>query len=341
MKKTLLFLILLAAIVIISTIIFRNGIKLKGLSDLVSSKSSHSKKYAIGVVLTGGAYQQAFDGLRYQLAKEGYNEGENVSFIIRDVRGDTSKLPEAIQSLLGENPDLIYAISTPVTSEVKKLASSDIPIVFNAVGDPLGAGFIKSYSRTETNLTGCSNLSAELSGKRLEIFKEAFPGIDRVVTFYNPENSFSTLSIQNLRPAAMALGINLREFEVKNTDELRDALAALKTGEYDGIYVVPDAMVVSNIDLVIQKSLELNIPSMAHEQTLMEQGVSLAYGANFYDLGSQCASTVISILSGQKPDNIPVITPSKLDIIVNLKQIKESGREIDSAITTEADKVIF
>jgi putative tryptophan/tyrosine transport system substrate-binding protein len=341
MKKVILFLVLLATVAAIGTTVVSNGAKLNELSKLVSDKNLPPKVYTIGVVHTGGAYQQAFDGLKYELAKEGYNEGENVSFIIRDVRGDTAKLPEAINSLLKENPDLIYSISTPVTTKVKELASPDIQIVFNAVGDPLGAGFIKSYALPETNLTGCSNISAELSGKRLEIFKEAFPNINRVVTFYNPENAFSKLSVDNLRPAAIALGIELKEFEVKNLSDLKDALEIIKPGEYDGIYVVPDAMVVSNIELIIQKSSELKVPSMAHEQTLVEKGISLAYGANFYDLGSQCAPTVVSILSGQKSANIPVITPSKLDIIVNLKQIKEIGMEINSDITTEADKVIF
>jgi putative tryptophan/tyrosine transport system substrate-binding protein len=341
MKKVIFFLVLFLAVAAIGTAVVKNGASLNELSKLVYDKSNQTRVFRVGVVLTGGAYQQAFDGLKYQLEKEGYRENENLAFIVRDVRGDTAKLSDAIESMLQENPDLIYSISTPVTTKVRELAPSDIPIVFNAVGDPLGAGFIKSYALPETNLTGCSNVSAELSGKRLEIFKEAFPSIKRVVTFYNPENTFSKLSVENLRPAAIALGVEIREFEVRNISDLKDVLKNIKPDEYDGIYIVPDAMVVSNIDLVVQKSLELKLPTMAHEQTLAEQGISLAYGANFYDLGSQCASTIVSVLLGQKPVNIPVITPSKLDIIVNLKQIKEIGRQIDSDITLEANKVIF
>jgi len=192
----------------------------------------------------------------------------------------------------------------------------------------------------ETNLTGCSNLSAELSGKRLEIFKEAFPGIRKVITFYNPENTFSKISIENVRKAAPILNIEVKEVFTKDRDELGKALAGITDGEFDGIFITPDAIVISNADLIIKRSLELKIPTMGHEQTLAEKGVTLTYGANFYNMGIQCSSIVASILSGQAPQTTPIITPDKLDIVVNQKNIEMMGLTISEKIPKESDKII-
>jgi putative tryptophan/tyrosine transport system substrate-binding protein len=302
--------------------------------------SKTEKKYKIGVVMTGGAYQQALDGLKKGLEGKGFWEGQNVSFLVKDTRGNTDILESVIKELVAEKPDMIYSISTPVTTQVLKIFGSQLPIVFNIVGDPIGAGFAKSYPMPETNLTGCSNLSAELSGKRLEIFKEAFPGIRKVITFYNPENTFSKISIENVRKAAPILNIEVKEVFTKDRDELGKALAGITDGEFDGIFITPDAIVISNADLIIKRSLELKIPTMGHEQTLAEKGVTLTYGANFYNMGIQCSSIVASILSGQAPQTTPIITPDKLDIVVNQKNIEMMGLTISEKIPKESDKII-
>lgn len=318
----------------------RNNYQFLGLDLNWKKAAKTEKKYNIGVVMTGGAYQQALDGLKKGLGEKGFREGENVTFSIKDTRGNTDALKSVIEELIAEKPDIIYSISTPVTTQVSKISGDKLPIVFNIVGDPIGAGFAKSYAMPETNLTGCSNLSAELSGKRLEMFKEAFPNLKKVVTFYNPENKFSQISIENARNAAPVLNIEMKEIIVKDKDELEKALADITAGEFDGIFITPDAMVVSNADLIIKKSLELKIPTMGHEQTLAEKGVSLTYGANFYNMGVQCSSVAASVLSGQKPQTTPILTPDKFDIVVNQKNLESMGLTITDRIPKEADKVI-
>jgi len=318
----------------------KNNYQLLGINFKLKKSPKAEKVYKVGVVMTGGAYQQALDGLKKGLEEKGYFEGRNIVYLIRDTRGSTDAIRPVTEELLGENPDVVYSISTPVTIQVSQIAGNRFPIVFNIVGDPVGAGFVKSYSMPETNLTGCSNRSAELSGKRLEIFKEAFPNVRKVVTFYNPENKFSQISIENTREAAKILQIELGEVLVKDKDELARALSQIQEGQYDGIYITPDAMVVSNADLVIKRSLELKMLTMGHEQTLAEKGVTLTYGANFFRMGTQCASSVASVLSGQKPQGIPVVTPDKLDVVVNLKSLNVMGQKIVEKILKEADQVI-
>lgn len=311
------------------------------LAGIMTSQTFKEKRnYVIGVIHSGGAYQEALDGLQNELKNKGFVDGENLTFIVKNTGGSTQIDEATIKDILSKNPDVIYSISTPITSQVQKIVGNGVPIVFNIVGDPIGSGFVKNYSSPGTNLTGCSNLSAELSGKRLEIFKKAFPNIQSVVTFYNPENSFSLISIENTRKAAEALKIKLTEIKVKDKGELEKNLAQIGANEYGGIYITPDAMVVSNADVVVKKASELKIPTMGHEETLAEKGVTLTYGANFYRLGIQCASVVSDILEGQEPQNIPVRTPNKLDITINSKSTSDIKIEVSSEIQNMADKII-
>jgi len=303
-------------------------------------ESEEEKIYKVAIVLLGGAYQEAVDGLIDELQNLGYAENENVFYYIKDTQGDKEAVGPATEELLQENPDLFYTVSTPVTTKVRDLVGDQLPIVFNIVGDPIGAGFAKSFSSPETNLTGCSNLSAGLSGKRLEVFKEAFPGLKRVITFYDPENTFSQLSIINTQEAAPKLGIEVTEVFVENIDDLEEALVVLEPGEYDGIYITPDAMVISRIELVVERAKDLGLPIMGHVETLAEKGVTITYGANFYKLGIQCASTVYYVLNGQKPQGIPLQTPRELNTVVNLKSAQETGVVVSPEILGKADIII-
>jgi len=307
---------------------------------LFPEKLKEEKAYKVAVVLLGGAYQEAVDGMVDEFENLGYIGGENIFYYIKDTQGDQGAIIPATQELLQENPDLFYTVSTPVTTRVWKAVGTEMPIVFNIVGDPIGAGFAKSFSSSETNLTGCSNLSAGLSGKRLEIFKEAFPLLKKVVTFYDPTNEFSQLSIVNTREAAPKLGIEVAEVHVATIDDLNKALAALKLGQYDGIYLTPDAMVISKVELVVERAKELGLPVMGHEESLAEKGVTITYGANFYKLGVQAAPIVYKVLKGEKPQNIPIQGPRELDTVINLRVARESGLTISPQILGKADRVI-
>ena len=339
-KKGIFWFLVIATVLVVAGIWLFDVGKQHLAGTMSHQMGTEKKSYTIGVVYSGGAYQQALDGLQSELAKKGFTEGKNVTFVIKNTVGNTQFDEAVVKEILSKNPTLIYTVSTPITSQVQKFSPESMPIVFNIVGDPVGGGFVKNYSAPETNLTGCSNLSAELSGKRLGIFKKAFPNIQSVVTFYDPSNKFSVISIENTRKTAEALKVKLTEIKVKDKDELSKALDALKPGEFNGIYITPDAMVVSNADLVVKKATELKIPTMGHEETLADKGVSLTYGANFYRLGVQCASVVTDILGGKKPQNEPVRTPEKLDITINAKNLDAIKANISPEVQNMADKVI-
>jgi len=292
----------------------------------------------IGVLYHSSSYKLAFNGLKDKMAEDGYKDGEKVEFVVKEL-SDPSDATLATKELMEANVNIIYSVSTPVTTRVKNEAD-DTPIVFNIVGDPIGPGFAKSFAEPGMNLTGCTNLSASLSGKRLEIFKQAFPNIKRVVTFYDPANAFSALSIQETRKAASGLGIEVKEVLVKSVEEIDAELAKLRPGEFDGFYNTPDARVVGRIDKVVARANELKIPVMGHEEDLAVKGVALTYGANFYLLGRDCAIVVENIIRGHSPKTEPVISPSKLELIINQKTLDAIGKTISQPILSQADKII-
>lgn len=303
-------------------------------------QTTERKVYKVGVISPGGAYSEAFEGLRDGLTHLGYADGTNVSYIIKDMAGKNEQAPQMIEDLLAEKPDVIYSLSTPTTTKVKELVGNRIPVVFNIVGDPVGSGFIESFSAPGGNYTGCSNLSAELSGKRLEVFKSAFPSLKRVVTFYDPANKFSISSIENAKHAAAILQITLEEKQVKDVSELKTALDSVEAGQYDGIFNTPDSMVVSNIDVVIERAAELSIPVMGHEETLVRKGATLSYGASFYRLGHQCATLVDDVLQGANPADVPIGTPEKIELVINMKSFEGASHAISPEIIKRADKII-
>ena len=293
----------------------------------------------IGVLYSSASYKLAFDGLKNKMAEDGYLEGKDMEFLVKELT-DPSAAANAAKELIAEGVKIIYSITTPVTTAVKKEVGESLPIVFNIVGDPVGPGFVKSFAEPGSNLTGCTNLSASLSGKRLEIFKKAFPNIKKVVTFYDPANAFSMLSIQETRKAASGLGIEVKEVFVKNADEIDAELAKLRPGEYDGFYNTPDARAVGRIDKIVAKANALKIPVMGHEEDLAMKGAALTYGANFYLLGRDCAIVVENIMRGHSPRTEPVISPSKFDLVVNQKTLDIIGRAISQQTLSQADKII-
>jgi len=293
----------------------------------------------IGVLYQGNSYKLAFDGLKDKLAEDGFAENENVIYLVKEL-SDPAAAAEAAKDLISQGVAVFYSISTPVTSRVKEAVGETAPIVFNIVGDPVGAGFVKSFAEPGSNLTGCTNLSASLSGKRLEIFKQAFPGIKRVATFYDPTNKFSILSIENARQAATGLGVEIKEITVKSVEEIEKELAKLKPGEFNGFYNTPDARAVGQIGKIVSRANELKIPVMGHEEDLAERGATLTYGANFYRLGRDCAVVVENILNGSSPRTEPVISPSKLDLVINQTALDKIGLSISKEIQSRADKII-
>jgi len=298
-----------------------------------------AKIYRVGVVLEGGPYYAAIEGLKAGLKELGFEEGKQYGLHIRDVKGDLSAVAEAAKHLEQEKVDLIYTTATSITLAVRG-ATTKVPIVFYTGSDPVGAGLIKSFARPDGRLTGVYTRGADLLAKRLQILKEAVPKVRRVLSFYDPANSSAREGVTAAREAARQLRIELVDRQVRSVDELRAGLRGLKAGETDAIFLVPDAMVNSQAQLIADTATAKKVPSMFYERTGVVGGGLASYGMSYYAVGRLTAKYVHRVLLGTSPADLPVEGFDRFELVINLRTAKALGLTIPQSVLGRADELI-
>lgn len=279
------------------------------------------------------------DGLKDGLKELGFEEGKDYVLEIRDLRGDRRAAEPAARSLEREKVDLIYTVATSVTTVVKR-ATTEIPIVFAIGEDPVVAGLVESFSRPRGRLTGVAYLTTDLIGKRLEILKEILPKLRTVVTFYDPSNEVAVRAAKSAREAARQLKVELVERHVASVVELQQALKALQPQEEDAYFNIPDAMVASQAQFIIEAARAKKLPTMFQDRSLAEHGALASYGVSYYEVGRLSAKYVQRILTGTSPRELPVESFSRLGLVVNLETARELGITVPELVLLRADEVI-
>lgn len=295
------------------------------------------KLFQIGVIMHGKIYEKIIDGLKQEI-ESGELKGR-VTLYIQDFPKTADEFGSACQILSTLKPDLIYAVTTQAALSSKK-NFKETPIIFNAVGDPIGAGIVKSLRTPGENITGFSNFSKELTSKRLEIFKDTFLSIKNVLTAYNPQNPYSMSAIGDLRKAALSLKINLIEITGDSTNVIRSKLHNVKKKEVDGIYIIPDTIALFMFSEFVQLSKQFKIPIMAHESSLAEKGAAVSYGADFFELGKLSYVYVKAILNGESVSNLPVFFPDNFTLTVNKKTLDSLELKPSKKTLFFADRLI-
>jgi putative ABC transport system substrate-binding protein len=207
--------------------------------------------------------------------------------------------------------------------------------------DPIEAGLVESLARPGGNVTGITNLSVELGGKRLELLKEAVPKVARVAVLYNPAIPSSVLEVKEVLPvAARALGLTLQPWEVRGTDGFERVFAGLNKQRPDGLYVFPGPQMLANRKRIADFALKSRLPSMYVSRGYVEAGGLMSYGADLADSYRRVAYFVDRILKGAKSADLPVEQPTKFEFIINLKTAKQIGLTIPPNVLARADKVI-
>jgi putative ABC transport system substrate-binding protein len=234
----------------------------------------------------------------------------------------------------------VIVTTTDVAIAAIKRQTQTIPIVMASSTDPVGTGFVASLARPGGNVTGLSSVSPELSAKRLELLREALPGLSRVAIMWNPDVRGAVLDYKETDTAARSLHLQLQSVEVSRADDFDRAFSALTTGRAEALVVVGSALVFTNRSQIASLALKNRLPTMSGISQYADAGGLISYGPNLADLWRRAATYVDKILKGAKPGELPVEQPTKFELIINLKTAKALGLTLPPSLLQRADEVI-
>ena len=303
-----------------------------------ATEAQAPRLFKIGALTENWGPTPSTAGLRDGLQELGYREDRDFVIGVRFVQGNVVELPEAARALVRHGVDLIVA-SGENAATAARMATTRIPIVFMAGGDPVAAGLVKSFARPGGNITGIADLELELVPKRMEIFHELIPELKRVLLVYDATNAVALSRLKVHRDAAHRLGLTLVEKPVRTEDDARSVIGSIKKAEVDGIFS-PRAVALNIPGAILEIAPKRAIPTMFQEAIFVEQAGLASYGASNYGLGRQAARLVDKILKGAKPGDVPVEQPTKFELVINLKAAKALGITIPQSILLRANRVI-
>jgi len=277
------------------------------------------------------------------LRERGYIEGQNIATEYRYGEGKQDRYPELAAELVRLKVDIILVSGGTIPIQAAKNATKTIPIIMMGGGiDPVEAGLIESLARPGGNVTGLTNLTRKLGGKRLELLKEAVPKLARVAVLYDPTVPASVLEVKEVLPvAARALGLTIRSWEVRDADDFDRVFAVLNKQRPDGLYVAGgDSLMLANGKRIAGFALKSRFPSMYVRRESVDAGGLMSYGADEADRYRRVAYYVDRILKGAKPADLPVDQPTKFELVINLKTAKQIGLTIPPNVLARAERVI-
>ena len=299
-----------------------------------------SKLYRIGY-LTASAKSLAAPLFVFTAALRDLGWIEGTSFVLEPRYADnrSDRLAELAAELVQLNVDVIVTGGTLAPLAAKR-ATSTIPIVMIAAGDPVGSGIISNLARPGGNITGTSLDSPELAGKRLQLLKQMLPGIATVAVLWNDANPYPALVFAQTDAAGRTLGIRILSLRVHDASGLPEALDAALRGGAGGLITVEDPFTINYRAQIIDFAARNRLPAMYGLREFVDVGGLLSYGAKLVDLSRRVAQYVDKILKGAKPGDLPIEQPTKFELVINLKTAKTLGLAIPQSLVLRADEVI-
>lgn len=291
---------------------------------------------AVTAIVEHPALDAARDGVKDALAEAGYKEGENLKFIYQSAQGNPATAAQIARQFVGEGPDVIVPISTPSALAVVS-ATRDIPVVFTAVSDPVGAQLVKDLKKPGGNVTGLSDMSPVV--EHIKLIKEVMPNIKKLGYLYNSGETNSVSLLAALKEAAAAEGIKIVESAATKSAEVQGAARAL-VGRADAMYLPTDNTIVSALESAVGVAEESKLPLFTADTDSVKRGALAALGFNYYDVGKQTGAIVVKILKGEKPGDIAVDIAKGTDLVINLGAAKKMGVEFPQAVIDRATSKI-
>jgi len=310
-------------------------------APLAAEGQQAKKVWRIGY-LTGGSAEREKSWLasfRQGLRELGYVERESIVIEQRYAEGRTERLPELTKELIQLKVDVLVAAGDSAALAAKK-ATSSVPVVFVTVADPVGLGIVVSLARPGGNVTGLSDLHADIVTKRLELLKEIVPSASRVAVLLNPVNPAHAPQLRAVRAAAPALGLTVLALEVREPDDINRAFAILGKERASGLLILGDRMLGTHVTRTAELAIKSRQPTMFTQRGSVEAGGLMSYGANFAELYRQLGTYIDRILKGTKPADLPIEQATKFELVINLKTAKALGLTIPPSLLSRADEVI-
>jgi putative ABC transport system substrate-binding protein len=294
-------------------------------------------------VLMGSAESEP--GLTYvgtfftRLEELGWARDHNIRADVRWWNGGPEQMLPVVKEMVALSPDVIMVFTNLALAQIKPLVGN-VAVVFVAVGDPVGSGFVASLAHPGGNITGFSSYDGSMGGKWLEVLKETAPGLTRVMAVLHPETPVHQAFWHSIEAAATRFGVQAIPGPVHDSAEIESAVTAFAVKENGGLIILPHAITQANINLLITLELTHRLPSIYAAGGSVGAGALVSYGFDFNDAFRHTAEYVDRILHGDKPSDLPVQEPTKFDLAFNLKTAKALGLTIPHSLLVLADEVI-
>jgi putative tryptophan/tyrosine transport system substrate-binding protein len=296
-----------------------------------------AKTYRIGII--GNEPSAPWDAFRQGLRDLGYVEGRNATIEARWSQGVTDRLPTFAVELVNLRVDVIVASGTQAVRAAKE-ATRSIPIVMAVSSYPERIGLVESLARPGGNVTGLSNVSPELQGKRLQLLKEIAPSVSRVAVLFNHASPVEPLGFRELLAAAPVAGLTVQPVDARTPDDLPAAFAAVTAGRAQALMAFGNPANFRGRQLIADFATRERLPGIFEERLFVEAGGLMSYAPSFGDLFRRAATYVDRILKGARPADLPVEEPTTFELVINLRTAKALGLTVPQSVLIRADQLI-
>ncbi len=293
----------------------------------------------IGILFIGDRNQPHLEAFKQGLRERGYTEGKNIAIEYRYAEGKIDRLPLLAAELVKLKVDVIVT-TAEMGARAARQATKTTPIVLTTGADLVKSGLAESLAKPGGNVTGLSVLEEDLSGKRLDILKEAFPKMKRVAYLWNPSAVVVNPSLDQAKAIAQAVALQLRSYEVYTLAEIEKAFADMSKARPDALFVILSPLMTLNSKRIVELALEQRLPGMYPTNQFVEEGGLMTYGPRIGEMYRRAATYVDKVLKGEKAGDLPVEQPTKFEFVINLKTAKQIGVTIPPNLLARADRVI-
>jgi putative ABC transport system substrate-binding protein len=307
----------------------------------LAARAQLNKVWRIGMLDTAPRELNAanMNAFLQSLRDLGYVEGQNLTIDYRTAAGSSEPLPGLVSELLGLKVDVIVLRGTPEAMAVKN-ATSTVPVVMTAVGDPVGSGIIAALAHPGGNFTGMVSFTTELAAKRIELLREMIPTGKLVAAIQDGGDPANAAQWEQIRKAARTLGVEALNLDVRNAEDVSRAFDEATRKRVDAIYVNVASVTRTNRHLIVELAAQHKLPAIYAAREFVENGGLITYGVSYPQLYARAASFVDKIFKGAKPADLPVEQPTKFELVINLKTAKALGLTIPLTLQYAADEVI-